>query len=188
MVTMDALDARILLAVDDDPDATSLALAKRLGIARNTLHARLQRLRANGVVREYSRRVDPAALGHGLVAFVSVALSQTVGRRATAGLAAFPEVVEMHSTTGDADLLLKIVARDTADLHRLSGELLEVPGVVRTSTVVSLREELPPRTRALIERAAERGGGPGGPRRNPPDAARPVRETTRARAEIPLHE
>ncbi|WP_345351653.1 Lrp/AsnC family transcriptional regulator [Actinoallomurus liliacearum] len=152
---MDALDARILLAVDDDPDATSLALAKRLGIARNTLHARLQRLQAAGAVREFSRRVDPAALGYGLVAFVSVALSQTTGRRATAALADFPEVIEMHSTTGEADLLLKVVARDTADLHRISGELLAVPDVVRTSTVISLREELPVRTRALIERAAD---------------------------------
>ena len=157
MITMDALNARILLAVDDDPDATGLALAKRLGIARNTLQARLQRLRATGVVREFSRRVDPAAFGHGLVAFVSVALSQTGGRRAVAALAAFPEVVEMHSTTGEADLLLKIVARDTADLHRLTGLLLAVPDVVRTSTVISLREELPPRTRALIERAAGTG-------------------------------
>ncbi|MGW0514648.1 AsnC family transcriptional regulator [Streptomyces olivaceoviridis] len=83
---------------------------------------------------------------------------------------------------------LKVVARDTADPHRVSGELLDVPGVVRTSTVVSLREELPPRTRALTERAADRGGEAGRSRRNPPDAARPVREATRAPAEIPLHE
>ncbi|MGP4083679.1 Lrp/AsnC ligand binding domain-containing protein [Streptomyces sp. KR55] len=98
------------------------------------------------------RRLDPGALGHGLVA-----------------LAAFPEVVEMRSTTGEVDLLLKIVARDIADLHRISGELLAVPDVVRTSTVISLREELPPRTRALIERAADQwlreGGRPSqGPR------------------------
>lgn len=170
MVCMDALDARILLAVDDDPEASALALARSLGIARNTLHARLKRLRAEGVVREFSRRVDPAALGQALVAFVSVVLSQPSGPRATAALGAFPEVVEMHSTTGDADLLLKIVARDTADLHRLSGELLAVPDVVRISTVVSLREELPPRTRALIERAAAE---------RPPQAARPVRGASR---------
>src|SRR5947208_1618532 len=61
MRTMDALDARILLAVDDDPDATTLALAQRLGIARNTLQARLRRLRATGAVGQFSRRVDPAA-------------------------------------------------------------------------------------------------------------------------------
>lgn len=153
---MDALDARILLAVDDDPEATSLALAQRLGIARNTLHARLQRLRDSGAIREFSRRVDPTYLGRGLVAFVSIALSQTAEHRATAALRAIPEVIEMHATTGEADLLLKVVARDTGDLHRITGEILAVPEVVRTSTVVSLREEMPLRIRALIEQLAQR--------------------------------
>ncbi|NHC13370.1 Lrp/AsnC family transcriptional regulator [Motilibacter sp. E257] len=151
------MDARILLALDDDPDATSLALARRLGIARNTLQARLQRLAASGAVREFSRRVDPAALGRGLVAFVSIELSQTTGRRAPAALRAYPEVVEMHSTTGQSDLLLKVVARDPADLHRLTGEFLTVPEVVRTSTTISLQEEMPLRLRALLEAVAGEG-------------------------------
>jgi DNA-binding Lrp family transcriptional regulator len=151
---MDALDARILLAIDDDPDITGLALARRLGMARNTLHARLRRLQATGAIREYSRRVDPAALGRGLVAFIFVALSQTTDRRAATALRAVPEVIEMHAITGEADLLLKVVARDTADLHRITGELLAVPDVTRTSTVVSLLEDMPLRVRALLEAAA----------------------------------
>src|SRR5690349_6882801 len=126
LLSVDALDARILLAVDDDPAATSLELARRLGIARNTLSARLSRLRTTGVIGQYSRRVDPAALGRGLVAFISVELSQTTGQRATVALRAVPEVVEMHAITGQADLLLKVVARDTTDLHRITGELLAV--------------------------------------------------------------
>lgn len=148
---MDRLDAQILLALDDDPDATSLALAGRLGIARNTLHARLRRLHETKVVREFSRRIDPAALGRGLVAFVSIELSQTSGRQATTRLAEIPEVVEVHNTTGQADLLLKVVARDPADLHRVTGEVLAVPQVVRTSTVISLEEAMPLRLRALLE-------------------------------------
>lgn len=103
---------------------------------------------------EYSRRVDPAALGRELVAFVSVALSQTSRHSATAALRAVPEVIEMHATTGEADLLLKIVALDTADLYRITGQILALPAVVRTSTVISLREEMPLRTRALLEQAA----------------------------------
>src|SRR5262245_56270338 len=158
---MDRLDARILLAIDDDPDATSLALAARLGIARNTLHARVQRLRSAGAIRDFSRRVDPAALGGGLLAFVSVELSQTTGHRATAALQRFPEVIEIHSTTGQADLLLKVAARDTTDLHRLTGEFLSVPEVVRTSTTMVLREEMTLRLRALIQSVAEGLSEPG---------------------------
>jgi len=151
---VDRLDARILLALDDDPDATSLALARQLGVARNTLHARLQRLRSSGALREHSRRVDPAHLGRPLVAFVSVELSQASVERATGALCEVPEVVEVHATTGEADLLLKVVARDTADLHRLTGVLIAVPGVVRMSTVVSLHEQMPLRLRALLESLA----------------------------------
>lgn len=154
---MDRLDARILLALDDDPDATALALAQRLGIARNTLHARLQRLRSSGALREQSRRIDTAHLGRPLVAFVSVELSQESGERAGMALCDVPEVVEAHHTTGDADLLLKVVARDPADLHRLNGVLIAVPGVVRISTAVSLHELMPLRVRALLEHVAATG-------------------------------
>ena len=151
---MDPLDARIVLALDDDPDASALALAQRLGIARNTLTARVQRLRSTGVLGPPSRRLHPAALGRPLLAFVSVELSQASGDVAAAALCAVPEVVEAHATTGQADLLLKVVARDTADLHRLTGVLVDVPGVVRLSTVVSLHEHMPLRLSALLEERA----------------------------------
>ncbi|NNN30668.1 Lrp/AsnC family transcriptional regulator [Streptomyces sp. S3(2020)] len=152
---MDSLDAQILLALDDEPDATALALSARLGIARNTLSSRLQRMQRSGVLREFTRRVDPALLGHGLTAFVSIAVSQTDSAHAMRTLRGIPEVVEMHSTTGEADLLVKVVARDTADLHRITGRILDAPGVVRTSTAISLCEEMPLRIRALIEEAAK---------------------------------
>ncbi|GAA4977679.1 Lrp/AsnC family transcriptional regulator [Kineococcus glutinatus] len=158
MSTLDALDARILLALDADPDATVLALARTLGVARNTVSARLARMRAGGALREPSRRLDPAALGRGMVAFVQIALSQASGPRAIAALRRVPEVVEMHSTSGEADLLLKVVARDTADLHRITTALLRVEGVVRTSTTISLAEELPTRYGELLARLAGQQG------------------------------
>jgi len=152
--TLDALDARIVLALDADPDATVLSLARELGVARNTVHARLQRMSAGGALGEFSRRLDPAALGYPMVAFLQVALSQERGPEAVAALRDVPEVVEMHATTGDADLLLKVVAKDTSDLHRITTSLFSVPGVVRTSTSISLATELPPRQAKLLQRAA----------------------------------
>lgn len=155
---LDALDARILLALDDDPEATTLALARTLGMSRNTVHARLRRMAASGALREPSLRVDLAALGRPVVAFLSVALRQADRDRATAALQRLPEVVEMHSTTGDADLLLKVAVRDPADLHRVTSALLAVEGVERTSTAVSLHEDLPLRHGALLASLA--GDGP----------------------------
>ena len=156
MNVIDPLDARILLALDDDPEATTLALARRLGIARNTVHARLRRVSAHAL-RSFSQRIDPGALGYPLVAFVSVSISQSEGAAAAQVLMALPEVVEMHATTGDADLLAKVVARDTAHLHEVTTSMLTVPGVQRSSTAISLAEHLPTRLRPLLVRAAQGG-------------------------------
>ncbi|WP_111767450.1 Lrp/AsnC family transcriptional regulator [Nakamurella deserti] len=154
MDRIDPLDARILLALDDDPEATTLALARSLGIARNTVHARLRRLTDGGALRGFSRRVDPVALGYDLVAFVSVAISQASGGSAVAGLRTLPEVVEIHAMTGEYDFLVKVVARDTPDLLRITNMMLTIDGVVRTNTAISLVEAMPMRIRPLLEAAA----------------------------------
>ncbi|AZI58225.1 Lrp/AsnC family transcriptional regulator [Nakamurella antarctica] len=154
MPTVDSLDARLLLALDEDPNATILSLARTLGVARNTAHARLARLTESGAIKEFSRRLDPAALGYGLMAFVSVAISQTRPDVALAGLRLHPEVIEIHSTTGDADFLVKVVARDTQDLHRITNAILTIEGIVRTNTTVSLIETMPLRISALLRSAA----------------------------------
>lgn len=153
MSGIDSLDARILLALDDDPELTILALSRQLGVARNTVHARLGKLAGNGVLGDFSRRVEPAALGYQMVAFVSLEISQSTQPSTTAALRGLPEAIEVHATTGDADLLVKVVARDTQDMHRITNEILAIEGVVRTSTVISLQEAMPPRMRALLEAA-----------------------------------
>ena len=163
MSALDSLDARLLLALDDDPDATILALARTLGVARNTVHARFARLTRIGALKEPSRRVDPAALGYSLVAFVSIAISQGSNDGAIEELARIPQIVEMHATTGDADLIVKVVARDPQHLHETTRRMLEIEGVQRTNTALSLVEAMPLRARGLLEIAAANGAaGAGG--------------------------
>lgn len=154
MTSVDATDARILLALDEDPEATVLALAGTLGLARNTVHARLRRLRESGAVGAPSRRVEAAALGYPLLALVTLSISQAQAGETTTGIAAIPEVVEVLATTGDGDLLARVVARDTRDLHRVGTLVLTVPGVLRSSTVIVLDEVLPATVVPLLQRAA----------------------------------
>ena len=154
MSGVDPLDARILLALDDDPNTSVMQLARRLDVSRNTVHARLQRLEREGVFLGFSQRIAPETLGYPVVGFVSLAASQTQGAGAAAALARIPEVVEVHATTGDADFLVKVVARDTEDLYRITNLILAVDGVVRSNTVVSLSRVMGNRTRPLLERRA----------------------------------
>jgi len=151
---LDATDARILLALDDDPQASVMALATRLGLARNTVHTRLRRLEDSGALGAHSRRVDPAALGRGLLAFITLSISQSEGDRAGEELARIPEVVEILAVTGDGDLLARVVARDTADLYRVTEQILQAPGVVRASTSIALLEVQPMRIAPLLEQHA----------------------------------
>ncbi|SCX56902.1 DNA-binding transcriptional regulator, Lrp family [Klenkia marina] len=156
MHTLDATDARILLALDDDPQASTMALATRLGLARNTVHARLRRLEDDGTLQAHSRRVDAGALGRPLLAFMTLSVTQRDAQAGTAAaLAAIPEVVEVLATTGDADLLARVVAVDTADLYRITELVLAAPGVERASTSIALVEVVPLRIAPLLHERAD---------------------------------
>lgn len=148
---IDAVDARILLALDDDPQATTVALAQRLSLARNTVQAHRQRLEAR-CLAEPSRRVDPARLGYPLLAFVTLEISQGDLDDTVDALLAIPEVLELHATTGDGDLIARVVARDAEHLHHLTRRMLTSPSVMRTRTSLALRELIGHRVGPLLGR------------------------------------
>ena len=150
MTPIDALDARILLALDADPDATTLGLSRELGVARNTVHARLRRLQESGALRAPSRRLDPRALGYELLAFVTLSISQASREAAVDGLSRIPEIVEMHAISGEGDLLARVVARDTQHLYEVTSAMLTIDGIARSSTTIVLAEELPSRMGPLL--------------------------------------
>jgi DNA-binding Lrp family transcriptional regulator len=115
--------------------------------------ARLRRLNRDGVLKPFSQRVDLSALGYELVAFMSLSVSQA-SPGLVAGLLELPEVVSAHHTTGNTDILVHVVAKNTRDLHRITNSILAIDGVVRTSTAISLHEAIPYRPHALLRAAA----------------------------------
>lgn len=154
---MDATDARLLQALAESPRAPVLALAERLGISRNTVQARLAGLEARGALGTFERRVDPAALGYPLTAFVSVQLVQRRLAEVSQALALVPEVVEVLGMSGEADLLCQVVARDADDLYRIAGQLLATDGVVRTTTSLVMRRLVEHRVAPLLDRIVAGG-------------------------------
>ena len=152
--TVDATDARLLLALTDNPRATVLALAQRLGLSRNTVQARLARLDACGVLASLERRIDPAALGFPLAAFVMVQVTQRLLADVAAALARIPEVLEVLGLSGETDLLVQVVARDADDLYRIAGQLLAIDGVGRTTTGLVMRRLVEHRVAPLLHRLA----------------------------------
>ena len=151
---IDATDARLLLALSQEPRATVLALSQQLGLARNTVQARLARLESGSVLDPFERRVRPEALGYRLGAYVTVTVTQTSLAEVSAGLADIPEVLEVIGLSGVADLLVQVVATDADDLWRISEQVLAIPGVQRTDTNLALRRFVDHRMTPLLRRAA----------------------------------
>jgi DNA-binding Lrp family transcriptional regulator len=152
----DSLDARLIELLAAEPRVGVLEASRRLGVARGTVQARLDRLQDRGVITGYGPDVDPAALGHGVTAFVTLEIRQAGGHDTVAArLALIAEVLEAHTITGAGDMLCRVVARSNADLQRVIDAIVAVDGVVRTSTVIALDTPVPYRVLPLV-RAATR--------------------------------
>ncbi|WP_243789944.1 Lrp/AsnC family transcriptional regulator [Saccharopolyspora gloriosae] len=151
---LDALDARLLLLLADEPRLGVLECSRRLGVARGTVQARLDRMRRRGVLHGFPPDLNLAAMGYGLTAFAVLEIAQ--GQRSVVAqrLAAIDEVCEVHTTTGEGDLWVRLVARSNADLQRVIDEVVAAPQVLRTSTSIALSTPVPPRVRPLLERLA----------------------------------
>jgi len=155
---MDGLDARLVDLLAAEPRVGVLEASRRLGVARGTVQARLDRLRSQGVITGYGPDVDPAALGYRVTAFVTLEIRQAGGHDPVADrLALIAEVLEAHTITGQGDMLCRVVARDNADLQRVIDLIVDVPGVVRTSTVIALAAPINYRVLPLVRAAAGLG-------------------------------
>jgi DNA-binding Lrp family transcriptional regulator len=151
---LDSIDLRLLKALHASPRAGMLALAREVGVARNTAQAHLDRLLGTGVITGFGPEVDLRRVGYAVSAFVNLQISQ--GRAPSVGeaLVAVPEVIEAWMTTGPSDLICRMVARDNDHLGELISKLLEIPGVTRTTTSLMLATPIPSRKLNLVTRDA----------------------------------
>ena len=160
---IDELDARLIELLTAEPRVGMLEASRRLGVARGTVQARLDRLQSRGVVTGYGPDISAAALGHGVMAFLTLEIRQAGGHDPVARqLAAIAEVLEAHTITGAGDMLCRVVARTNADLQRVIDAIVDVAGVERASTVIALATPLPYRVLPLV-RSVALGASPAGP-------------------------
>lgn len=154
---VDDLDARILRLFTEHPRVGVLEASRRLGVARGTVQARLDRLSATGVIRTLAPTLDTTAMGFHVTAFATLEIRQGARDRVAAHLSRIPEVLEVHTITGPGDLLCRIVSRDNDDLQRVIDDLVGDEDVLRTSTLIALSTVVGPRMLPLVEAAARSG-------------------------------
>lgn len=149
-MSIDRLDARLLAALSESPRAGIMELARRLGVARGTVQARLDKLQARGIVTGFDPDLDLRALGYEVVAFVTLDITQGRLDDVVRHLRDLPEVIEAHSMTGPGDLHCRVVARSNAHLQEVINRILEVKGIERTATHIGLTEQIPFRVLPLV--------------------------------------
>jgi DNA-binding Lrp family transcriptional regulator len=149
--SLDHLDRRLIGALATAPRSGPLELSRRLGVARNTVSARLDRLVGSGVVQGFGPEMDLARVGYRVSAYVTLQIAQGRGSQVTEHLARVPQVIEVHRTTGAGDLLCRVVAFSNAHLALVLDEVLEVPGINRTTTSLVLDTPVHARVMPAIE-------------------------------------
>lgn len=137
---LDSLDSILLTELQRNARATWAELGAATGLTPPAVAERVRKLEERGVIREFTARLHPEALGAGLLAFVAVTLEQPRHRAGFLKKVMRLEAVEeCHHVAGDYDYLLKVRTRGTQDLeHFLSNILKGTAGVSRTRTTIVL--------------------------------------------------
>ena len=129
------MDARILDILQRDGRRAYAEIGAEVGMSGPSAHERVKKLEARGIVRGYMAQLDPAAVGLGVLAFMWVTQAPgTIADDITDAFAEIPEVEACHRIAGEGDYLLKIRARDTADLERVVRRVQTTRHVYRTET------------------------------------------------------
>ena len=143
-VVLDAIDRRILGALQDDARIANNELAARVGLSPAPCLRRVRALEETGVIRRHVSLVDPGAVGLPVSVFVSISLERQVEealKRFERAVLMRPEVMECYLMTGDADYLLRVVCADLAAYERFVLEhLAKAPGVSSIRSSFALKQ------------------------------------------------
>ena len=155
---MDDLDVRLIDLFALEPRLGVLEASRRLGVARGTVQARLDKLAATGVVTGWGPELSPEALGFPVTAFLTLEIRQGPASPGghdvvAAHLARIPEVLEAYTITGAGDMWCRVVARTNTDLQRVIDQVLTEPGIDRSTTVIALATQIVHRVRPLAHAA-----------------------------------
>jgi len=160
---LDDVDHDILRLLQENARIPHAEIARRVAMAPSAVLERVRKLESRGVVLGYEPRLNAAALGYGLAAFVFVrgeelASSDAVG----ASLAAMPEVLEVHHVAGEDCYLVKVRVENTEALGRLLRERFgPLPHLRTTRTTVVLSTLKETACLPLGPPAPAAGAGPG---------------------------
>ncbi len=143
-MTLDNIDRRILMQLQDEARTPNVDLAETVGLSPTPCARRVKKLEAEGIISRYVTLVDQKAVGLPVSVFVNVTLErqvETVLGVFEAFISDRPEVMECYLMTGDADYLLRIVVADLDAYERfIVDQLTKVPGIANIKSSFALKQ------------------------------------------------
>jgi Lrp/AsnC family transcriptional regulator for asnA, asnC and gidA len=142
MEKIDKLDRKILEIISQNARIPFKDVAEACGVSRAAIHQRVQKMIELKVIVGSGYFVNPKVLGYNTCTFIGVKLERgSMYKDVVPELEKIPEVVECHFTTGPYTMLIKLYARDNEHfMELLNGRIQEIPGVISTETMISLRQ------------------------------------------------
>jgi len=134
----DQVDRQLIALLQANARESTANLARKLGVARTTVVARLARLEAAGAIVGYTARLGSDAADRGVQAFVGITVQPKAGREVIRKLSGFPELRQLASVSGEFDYMAVLKAESTMRLDALLDEIGDIEGVIKTTSSVVL--------------------------------------------------
>lgn len=142
-MALDPIDRKILSALQVTGRMSNADLSDKVNLSPSACHRRVQRLEAEGYIRDYVALLDARKLGVATTVFVEITLQGQADEVLDAfekAVSRIPDVLECHLMAGTADYILKVVAENTDDFARIHRQYLaRLPGVAQMQSSFALR-------------------------------------------------
>lgn len=138
---LDTLDYKILKMLSSNGRKPFLEIARECGVSGAAIHQRIQKLMALGVLKGTECLINPSAVGYDTCAYIGFFLKDpSKFDEVVEKLKSIPEVVEVHFTTGQYDMFIKLFAKNNDHLLHIIHEQLQGLGLARTESLISFKE------------------------------------------------
>lgn len=141
--SIDALDRKILAALQQDSTRPLDELAKLVGSSKTPVWNRIRKMKERGIIKREVAIVDPRAVGLGACFYVMIRTSRHEKEWMDAfldALKARPEVQEAHRMAGEIDYILKVRVKDAEDFDRFYRELTADISIYNVTSLLSMEE------------------------------------------------
>lgn len=139
---IDDINLKIIDILNKDSSTPFVDIAKRIGVSDATVHIRVRRMIAAGIINKFTISVDNDLLGYDHLAFMGINISPGSADQIISDLLRIEEVLEMHEMHGKFDLLLKIRAKNLNQMRDIvENKICKIPHILESELMTVLKTD-----------------------------------------------